>query len=326
MRCCNSCRLRYVTFANMKSNNHISDELIAAYLEGNATLPEVQKLLAAIQNDPELRETMQILMEDEEQAVTALYPMLCMAAENPHKLCAFFSELYILRKRGITVDNHALLQLAKDNHWVTDQGTPLHAIGQVLASQGLMITRQYDASIEDIQHALQADNDIIVAVDIEKLYPNRPDPDDAPNHAMVVVNINEELDDITIFEPEVYATMDFQLSDFLKAWHESRNYMVRVLRSAEDYEPHPLNLEDVPLTDDLLELREAIAENAHEVWAEARKHEGWSYGPVRDDALKQHPDLLPYSALPDGEKEYDRIMAMNTIKLLKKLGWEICKK
>ena len=101
--------------------------------------------------------------------------------------------------------------------------------------------------------------------------------------------------------------------------------MVRVLRSAEDYEPHPLDLEDIPLTEDLLELQEAIAENAHEVWAAARKAEGWTYGPVRNDALKQHPDMLPYSALPDSEKEYDRLMAFNTIKLVKKLGWKIVK-
>ena len=210
----------------MKKDNHISDELIAAYLEGNATLPEVQKLLTAIQTDSELRETMQILMEDEEQSITALYPMLCMAAENPHKLCAFFSELYVLRKRGIAVDDQALLQLAKDNHWVTENGTPLHAIGQLLALQGLMITRQCDAKIEDLQRALQANNDIIVVVDREKLYPNRPDPEDAPNHAMVVVKIDEKLDVITLFEPEVYATMDFSLSDFLAAWHESRNYLI----------------------------------------------------------------------------------------------------
>ncbi|MBQ2520701.1 MAG: Ryanodine receptor Ryr [Paludibacteraceae bacterium] len=119
--------------------------------------------------------------------------------------------------------------------------------------------------------------------------------------------------------------MEFALADFLKAWHESRNYLVRVLRSIDDYEPHPLNLEDVPLTDDLQELQEAIAENAHEVWAAARKTEGWTYGPVRNDALKHHPDLIPYSALPDSEKEYDRLMAFNTIKLVKKLGWKIVK-
>lgn len=38
-------------------------------------------------------------------------------------------------------------------------------------------------------------------------------------------------------------------------------------------------------------LREAIAENAHEVWAAARIKEGWTYGKGRDDANKKYPDL-----------------------------------
>ncbi|MCH5310349.1 MAG: Ryanodine receptor Ryr [Prevotella sp.] len=102
--------------------------------------------------------------------------------------------------------------------------------------------------------------------------------------------------------------------------------MVCVLQSIGDYEPQPINLDSIQLTDDLLELREAIAENAHEVWASARIKEGWTYGRERDDANKKHPDLIPYSALPDSEKEYDRLMALDTIKLVKKLGFEIVKR
>jgi hypothetical protein len=87
-----------------------------------------------------------------------------------------------------------------------------------------------------------------------------------------------------------------------------------------------LDLSGIELEPELDELREAIAENAHEVWAFNRKKEGWSYGPRRDDALKQTPDMVPYSQLPESEKQYDREMAINTIKLLKKLGYEIIKK
>lgn len=112
----------------------------------------------------------------------------------------------------------------------------------------------------------------------------------------------------------------------MNAWRESRNYMVCTIKSPDEYNPRPINLDDIDLTDHLLNLREAIAENAHDVWALARINEGWTYGPVRDDAKKQHPDLVPYSALSDSEKEYDRLMAMNTIKLVKKLGFEIVKK
>lgn len=53
---------------------------------------------------------------------------------------------------------------------------------------------------------------------------------------------------------------------------------------------------------------------------------GWTYGPQRDDQLKQTPDMVPYSQLPEGEKEYEREMAMKTIKLLKKLGYDLIKR
>lgn len=310
----------------MENIDNIPDNLIAACLDGTADLQDVQALLKAMRTNPAVCDIMQVLSEDEANDMTDTYPILRMAAENQKNLCAFYSELFVLRKRNMPVDADTLLQLAQDNRWVTEHGTPLYSIGQLLASQGLMITRQYDATMEDIKAVLQAGNEVIAAVDNDKLYPNRPDPEDAPNHVVVVLSVESDTDTISLYEPQANAVMDFTLSDFLKAWHESRNYMVRVLRSAEDYEPHPLNLDDVPLTDDLLELREAIAENAHEVWASARKKEGWTYGPVRNDTLKHHPDLIPYSALPDSEKEYDRLMAINTIKLLKKLGWEINKK
>ena len=306
----------------MAKNEAYWDNLIAAFLEGNATPTEVRELLAEAKVNPVLRETLEISMQMDETQEMA-YPMLRMAAETKDNLCDFLCELYVLQQRGIEVNAEELLDLARTNKWVQPSGTPLHAIGKLLASRNLMVTRQYEATLQDIQKALAANNEVIVVIDSDKLYPGRPDEEDAPNHAVVVLAVNAEC--ITLFEPEVCTTMEFALSDFLSAWHESRNYMVRVLRSAEDYEPHPLNLEDIPLTDDLLELQEAIAENAHEVWAAARKAEGWTYGPVRNDALKQHPDMLPYSALPDSEKEYDRIMAFNTIKLVKKLGWKLVK-
>lgn len=306
----------------MVKNEAYWDNLIAAYLDGNATPIEVRELLAEVKVNPILRETLELSMQvDNEQELA--YPMLRMAAETKDNLCDFLCELYILQQRKIEHNADELLETARANQWVQPSGTPLHAIGQLLASQGLMVTRQYEATLQDIQKSLAANNEVIAVIDSDKLYPGRPDEEDAPNHAVVVLAVKE--DSITLFEPEVCTTMEFSLADFLTAWHESRNYMVRVLRSAEDYEPHPLDLEDIPLTDDLLELQEAIAENAHEVWAAARKTEGWTYGPVRDDALKQHPDMLPYSALPDSEKEYDRLMAFNTIKLVKKLGWKIVK-
>ncbi|MCM1198788.1 MAG: RyR domain-containing protein, partial [Clostridium sp.] len=119
----------------------------------------------------------------------------------------------------------------------------------------------------------------------------------------------------------------YSISQFTDAWNDSSNYMVTAdSKDMKDYVPSPIDLSDVELTEDLNELKEAIAENAHEVWAENRQAEGWTYGPQRDDRLKQTPDMVPYAQLPETEKAYDREMAMKTIKLLKKLGYDIIKR
>lgn len=94
---------------------------------------------------------------------------------------------------------------------------------------------------------------------------------------------------------------------------------------ARDYKPAPLDLSEVQLPESLTELTEAIAQNTHEVWSQGRMNGGWTYGPVRDDAQKKHPDLLPYSALTDEEKEFDRATAISAIKLIVKLGYKIVK-
>lgn len=90
-----------------------------------------------------------------------------------------------------------------------------------------------------------------------------------------------------------------------------------------DYIPEPMDLSLVDLPESLIQLSERIAENVHEVWAKARIDEGWTYGEKRDGIHKKHPCLVPYDELPEEEKEYDRNTAMNTIKMVKKLGFRI---
>lgn len=89
------------------------------------------------------------------------------------------------------------------------------------------------------------------------------------------------------------------------------------------YNPKPLDTSKIELSSDLLELTEQIAENVHEVWSAGRIAEGWTYGEKRDDKLKQTPCLVPYSLLPESEKEYDRKTALNTLKLVIALGYRI---
>lgn len=310
----------------MRKNNYISNELLAAYLDGNTNEAETLEVLNAIKVDPSLKEIVNIALdlEEEEAATYNVLPMMNFAAESGNNICSVLCEAFILHRRKIPFEEKDLLTIAQDNHWLKPKGSPLHSIGQLLVHYDLMVTRNYDASIDDIIAALTLDNDVIVVVDKEKLY-LLENNEDAPNHAIVVKEVKNE--SVSLFDPTLEGTdVNISMSLFLDAWKESHNYMVRVLQSIEDYEPRPINLDDVTLNDELLELREAIAENAHDVWATARKKEGWAFGVERDDVNKKHPDLIPYSSLPDSEKEYDRLMALDTIKLVKKLGFDIVKK
>jgi len=91
----------------------------------------------------------------------------------------------------------------------------------------------------------------------------------------------------------------------------------------QPYQPKPLDTAAVSLPADLVALTEYLAENAHEIWAAQRIADGWRYGDRRDDANKLHPCLIPYAALPDSEKQYDRNAAMETLKAILALGYRI---
>lgn len=91
------------------------------------------------------------------------------------------------------------------------------------------------------------------------------------------------------------------------------------------YIPKPAQTDDIVLSTELNSLVEAMAKNVHDVWAESRISQGWTYGPERNDALKTHPCLVPYEDLPEVEKAYDRDTAVGTLKLICKLGFKITK-
>lgn len=89
------------------------------------------------------------------------------------------------------------------------------------------------------------------------------------------------------------------------------------------YIPHPTDTSDVELSGELTLLVEQLARNVHDNWAIGRINDGWTYGLERNDALKHHPCLVDYDDLPESEKEYDRNTAVETLKLILKLGWRI---
>lgn len=44
---------------------------------------------------------------------------------------------------------------------------------------------------------------------------------------------------------------------------------------------------------------------SHRAWLEHKRAEGWTYGPIKDPAKKEHPCFVPYADLPQEQKVKD---------------------
>ena len=93
--------------------------------------------------------------------------------------------------------------------------------------------------------------------------------------------------------------------------------------AAGEYIANPADLDSVQLPENILALREYIAENVHEDWSHQRMAEGYVYAEKTDEKNKTNKDLVPYCELLDSEKQYDRDMAYNTLRMLYKMGYVI---
>lgn len=324
-----------------KSVNVLSDEVLAAYLDGNASAQQSLEVMNLLSDDSDLRELFLISQKVDAELGLApveceLLPMTALAATcSEDNYCALECEKYLLNHFNIGFEEGQLLEEAIKNGWQKEDGTALHNVGRHLEDKGLVVSRRYKCSVEDIVDALSENKGVIVAVDGEELSGIAQESEmkdvlegESPDHTVVVVSVDMERGEVTLFDPNSMSREDvYPVCQFVDAWNDSKNYLVTAsVNQYETYIPRPIDLSDVELGEDLNELREAIAENAHDVWAMERIAQGWSYGPMRDDVKKENPCMVPYSQLPDSEKKFDREMAMNTIKLLKKLGYDLVKR
>jgi RyR domain-containing protein len=75
-------------------------------------------------------------------------------------------------------------------------------------------------------------------------------------------------------------------------WDEAPEYQVR--ESVASVVAAPADPERTP-------------EQNHQGWYDRLIAGGWQHGPVKDEADKSHPDLVPFDQLPEHEKQKDRL-------------------
>lgn len=309
----------------MGKNHEISQEILDRYISNQASLEEIAIVTRAMKEDNDFREMVKLLESLHKDGVLCdngdSLPMGSSAAVSEDNLCDVMCEQFILRDYlGDTAKDNYLDDFVQ-NSWLKASGTPLHSMGRLLEKHGMTVTRRYECSSHDLTDYLEKHYKVIAVVDYGQLWNKESD---GVFHAIVCITIVDNV--IRIYDPAADACNNYPLEEFVKAWHYSKNYLVCASAGKLEYVPHPINVENIDLDDELMELTEAIAENAHEVWAQKRREEKWTYGPNRNDKEKTHPDLVPYCELPESEKYYDRDMALNTIRLVKKLGFNISRR
>ena len=89
------------------------------------------------------------------------------------------------------------------------------------------------------------------------------------------------------------------------------------------YDPHPFESDTIYLSSELTVLTEDISESIHDLWGRKRLDEGWVWGSERSDLHHTNPRLVPYSALSETEKDDDRSLVLQTIRLILSKGYRI---
>ena len=133
----------------MANKEQISDELLAAYLEGNTNEAETRRILQAMKTDESLRETLDIALKIEEADPQVakeidILPMMQKAALSGENICAVLCEIYILHRREIPYDEEWLMNTARRRDWLKPEGTPLYCLGNLLAYAGMFVSRSLD--------------------------------------------------------------------------------------------------------------------------------------------------------------------------------------
>jgi len=97
-----------------------------------------------------------------------------------------------------------------------------------------------------------------------------------------------------------------------RSFEEKLNSVGYAIASGDS--PHPA----VTSFDDATILKLSKAE--HDRWMNEKLANGWTYAPVRDNAQKHHPMLIPFEQLSQEEKDKDTAIVKNMIPLLASVG------
>jgi hypothetical protein len=211
-------------------NEQISDELLAAYLDGNTSPIENLLVEANLGNDASFMEISDIISDmatfsqienyNEDLTDIGLGDIFSQTITldndtlnevmDPNGIvpdiqqqypdsCAIKSQQIILNEFGIDVNEDQLVQFSYEQGWYHADGTGTAAedVGNLLETANIPVTRQDDANVFNLVSELSQGHKVIVGVDSEELWGNKFMAwmkdffmGDTPDHALVVAGID----------------------------------------------------------------------------------------------------------------------------------------
>lgn len=236
----------------------ISDELLAAYIDGNATEYEQNLVNSALQSkDPLINESVATIIDinNLQDDIMAMDPNLIMGSVyvgeiNPYhqtdvNSCAIKSQQIILNDFGIPCTEEQLIDFSIRHGWYDGTGTLPKDVGNLLETAGIPVTRRTDANVFNLVNELSQGHKVIAGVDADELWHNKSmgekiknwlsdffseDGRGVPNHALIVAGIDTSDPNhiqVIVTDP---GNGDYHkaypIEQFMDAWADSSCYMV----------------------------------------------------------------------------------------------------
>ncbi|TKR86982.1 hypothetical protein L596_011471 [Steinernema carpocapsae] len=95
------------------------------------------------------------------------------------------------------------------------------------------------------------------------------------------------------------------------------------LHITSPFVPEPIDVTATSLPGFAMEIHGQMARNLHESWAMRKIDLGWKSGEVRSEMMKLHPCLTTYERLPQTEQVYNVNLAVDTMKTIYALGYNM---
>lgn len=261
-------------------DNRISDELLAAYLDGNTSSIENLLIESSLGSDGDFQETTDILSDMSFISNPSLSGALESLISTDFTLgqetinfmdnnemvpdiqqqypdtCAIKSQQIILNEFGIDVNEDQLVQFSYEQGWyhADGSGTSAGDVGNLLESANIPVTRQDGANVFNLVSELSQGHKVIVGVDSGELWDSKLEGwfndffhGDTPDHALIVAGIDTSDPDnvmVIVDDPgsgEYHKA--YPLDQFMDAWSDAQCYMVSTDIPVPDYAPTMANFD-----------------------------------------------------------------------------------